>query len=370
MRGPFGCAPPPGLLRQQHRQRRPRARVHHGRAAGDRPAARGPRRGDRRRLLRVGAPLYARLNRDFNITHFYFTAPDRVNILRLHALGRAGDRIERVTTLTAERDDDTAFGVEMGPLGTFTLRLVRPWHDRGSGALIGFFNWHVGRIGRRIERDQRAMKELATRDGLTGLYNHRTFHLLLQDEIARAERYGEGLALLMIDIDHFKRVNDAHGHQAGDAVLTGLGERLEAQLRKVDRVCRYGGEEIAVILPSTAAATQTAERLRSVVAAAPFAVADGKTVSITLSIGVATYPTDGAGIDELVSAADNALYAAKAGDAIGSVHRWRRGYRAASRSACWPGRCERAGWAANSKISQGWIGRRFRCKLRPARLGN
>ncbi len=264
-------------------------------------------------VLRLRLLLYERLNRDFDITHFYLNAPDRVNILRLHALGRAGDRIERVTTLTAERDDDTAFGVEMGPLGTFTLRLVRPWHDRGSGALIGFFNWHVGRIGRRIERDQRAMKELATRDGLTGLYNHRTFHLLLQDEIARAERYGEGLALLMIDIDHFKRVNDAHGHQAGDAVLTGLGERLEAQLRKVDRVCRYGGEEIAVILPSTAAATQTAERLRSVVAAAPFAVADGKTVPITLSIGVATYPTDGAGIDKLVSAADNALYAAKAG---------------------------------------------------------
>ncbi len=96
-----------------------------------------------------------------------------------------------------------------------------------------------------------SLNELATRDGLTGLYNHRTFYKLLEDELARAQRFNLPVSLLMLDIDHFKHVNDTYGHLAGDAVLKGLSELLSRQARAIDRVCRYGGEEITVILPES-----------------------------------------------------------------------------------------------------------------------
>ena len=117
----------------------------------------------------------------------------------------------------------------------------------------------------------------------------------------------------MLDIDHFKRVNDAYGHEAGDVVLKGLSGLLVQQVRAVDRVCRYGGEEFTVILPETdaAMAMQIAERMRAEVERQPFDIGDGKTVGITVSIGVATYPQHVDSPEEVVNAADIALYAAK-----------------------------------------------------------
>jgi len=164
-----------------------------------------------------------------------------------------------------------------------------------------------------LEQNRKALYELATRDGLTGLYNHHTFYTLLADELARAQRFKRPVALLMLDIDRFKRVNDTHGHQAGDAILKGLSELLNRQARAIDRVCRYGGEEIAVILPETDpdTAANIAERLRASVEAQPFDVNAGAPVRITVSIGVASWPLRGDGADALVAAADAALYAAK-----------------------------------------------------------
>ena len=162
---------------------------------------------------------------------------------------------------------------------------------------------------RRAERAE----ELASRDSLTDLYNHRTFYALLKDEVARTRRFNRPLSLLMIDVDHFKNVNDTLGHQAGDAILRGLSDLLVRQVRAVDRVCRYGGEEFTVIMPETdtAIAMQIAERLRYLVERQPFDIDDGKTTGITVSIGVATYPQLVDSPDEIVKAADVALYAAK-----------------------------------------------------------
>lgn len=416
-------------------------------------------RRDRAALLQHAEPHFAELQRDFNITHFYFTTPDRVNLLRVHAPLRYGDVIDRITTLQAEASGTIAYGVELGFLGTFTLRLVSPWFDEQSHKLIGYvelgmeidqvlnkleeffglqvitmvyktslqrdqweagmralgrtprwdrfpdivaserstdrippliaehlvgdklmtrntsmelteggftyqmihlplhdaggrnvaqmilladvtrdvnkmrktlytssfamlsagiilfiiFYWLIGQVGRRIEQDEQALQNLAIRDGLTELYNHRTFYSLLEDELQRSMRYTRPLSLLMLDIDRFKRVNDIYGHRAGDTVLHELSDLLMQQARATDRVCRYGGEEMMLILPEidTADAMDIAERLRRTVETHIFIIPDEKPISITVSIGVAVYPGDADTKEALVAAADTAMYQAK-----------------------------------------------------------
>jgi diguanylate cyclase (GGDEF)-like protein len=156
------------------------------------------------------------------------------------------------------------------------------------------------------------VERLAAIDGLTGLLNHRAFHERLRYEWERAQRHGEPLALLMIDLDHFKRVNDTYGHQSGDRILKQVAVLLSRLARKVDTVGRYGGEEFAALLPKTTAqqAGKIAERLRKVVERHPFGP-DGVVIPVTLSIGVASAPADATGPDHLVSVADKALYRAK-----------------------------------------------------------
>jgi len=192
--------------------------------------------------------------------------------------------------------------------GELSHRVILAQSDE-LGELATAFN----AMAEKLEQNQKVLYELATRDGLTGLYNHNTFYTLLADELARAQRFKRPVALLMLDIDHFKHVNDTHGHQAGDTILKGLSELLNHQARVIDRVCRYGGEEIAVVLPETdsAAAADIAERLRASVETQPFDINTGAPVRITVSIGVASWPLHGDGADTLVAAADAALYAAK-----------------------------------------------------------
>ncbi len=158
-----------------------------------------------------------------------------------------------------------------------------------------------------------SLNELATHDGLTGLYNHREFYKLLEDELVRAQRFNRPASLLMLDIDHFKRVNDTHGHLAGDAVLKELSELLDREARTIDRVCRYGGEEITVILPESdlEAAANMAERMRAAVEAQAFDANADAPLRITVSIGVASFPAHADSAQALVAAADAALYAVK-----------------------------------------------------------
>ncbi|MBV9292436.1 MAG: GGDEF domain-containing protein [Frankiales bacterium] len=155
-------------------------------------------------------------------------------------------------------------------------------------------------------------QRLSVTDGLTGLGNYRFFQQMLAREVERASRFGRELALLMLDLDLFKNVNDVHGHQVGDEVLLELANRVRHEVREVDIVARYGGEEFVVILPETGpeGAGHTAERICTAVRGRPFTVGD-LGLSITVSIGVAVYPAAGDSPATLVRSADEALYAAK-----------------------------------------------------------
>jgi two-component system cell cycle response regulator len=169
------------------------------------------------------------------------------------------------------------------------------------------------RLKNEIKRAQQKLAEMATMDGLTGLYNRRYFLESLQKEMGRADRMNSELALYMFDIDGFKSVNDLYGHQTGDAVLAGLGRLLRETIRLIDVPSRYGGEEFAVLLPSTKLReAQTAcERLRRAVTAHPFTFNE-VSIRITVSIGVVSYwPNSGYAASQLIEAADKALYRAK-----------------------------------------------------------
>jgi diguanylate cyclase (GGDEF)-like protein len=157
------------------------------------------------------------------------------------------------------------------------------------------------------------LRALATRDPLTGLLNRRAFERMLGEEEERAQRFGHPLALIMIDVDHFKSINDAHGHPAGDAVLREIAQRVAGQVRSVDRVARIGGEEFGLILVQMdrAAALHVAERIGAAVRSQPVRTANELSLAITVSAGVAWLPHHGHAAGSLIIAADKALYAAK-----------------------------------------------------------
>lgn len=418
---------------------------------------------DRAQLLHGSERLFAELKKKYDITHLYFSDPNRVNILRVHEPENFGDTIDRSTTLQAQQKKQTSHGVELGPLGTFTLRLVTPWFgtegnllgfvelgmeidhvlrevqkDTGVKAfilidkhfldrqtweagmrllghmtdwnqfadvvvdflatdhipadlarslqrgladeqkvvipvlagsstyravikplkdaagrnvgrmvmviditpeastlqaktldtltresawvggiacvsLLIFFYWLVGKVGRRLDQDQQRLRELADHDGLTGLFSHRMYYLRLQEEFARRGRTGKPISLLLLDIDHFKQVNDRYGHLAGDLALKTISDLVASTCREMDIACRYGGEEITVILPETDAdaAMIAAERLCRIIEAHAFDFEDNKNVHITVSIGVATSSDRFTSATELTGGADRAMYRAK-----------------------------------------------------------
>ena len=154
------------------------------------------------------------------------------------------------------------------------------------------------------------VKQLAYLDGLTGIFNRRFFELRIMEEIERARRYGTGMAVIMADIDEFKRLNDEFGHVLGDEVLRQVSSLFHQQVRKVDVVCRYGGEEFAILLTqvSPEQAITVAGKLRQRVEGWQF---PGVPRTVTISAGAAAFPQHGTTRDELVKAADSALYAAK-----------------------------------------------------------
>lgn len=191
----------------------------------------------------------------------------------------------------------------------------------------GTFSWS-GAIGREIlllgmtvlsmtivSRNER-LRVLSTHDVLTSLYNRAYFIERLREELLRATRYSRPLAVAVIDLDHFKSVNDEWGHHAGDAVLREVAHLLRSDMRRTDIVARYGGEEFALIFPETTGteARLKLDRVRQHLADARFDIPRvSRELSITFSGGVAAAPTDGKGVEELIGLADLRLMAAKKG---------------------------------------------------------
>ena len=171
------------------------------------------------------------------------------------------------------------------------------------------------RLNVELELANARLKELAITDELTGLANARHFRNRLDEEFLRAERYETPLALVIADLDGFKQINDSHGHHAGDKLLAQLAQRLAAQARATDTVCRYGGDEFAFLLPHTGLeeAVGFAERLCERTPAAPLRLPTKEIVVVGLSCGVGSWPECAAirTANELFLAADQALYSAK-----------------------------------------------------------
>lgn len=172
------------------------------------------------------------------------------------------------------------------------------------------------RLAGELQDANTRLKELVYRDGLTGLYNHRYFQESLANELSRAKRYQTSVSLILFDVDHFKKVNDSHGHPAGDLVLMNIARAVSSAVRPSDIVARYGGEEFAVILPETSAAGAKvfAARLRRCVEGIATLV-EGQLIYVTISAGTTTYSKQSSHIskDLLIETADRGLYTAKQG---------------------------------------------------------
>jgi diguanylate cyclase (GGDEF)-like protein len=252
-------------------------------------------------------------------TNFIRTTPSTLLVSPM-TLALAGQ-----TGLMRYRDDE---GRELinayGPIGTYGLGLILRIDAaelyapiRQELEIVAPILLLLVVVGTLCLRSQitplaRRLRELATIDGLTGTLNRRAFMRFADAELAVARRYGRQLSILMLDADHFKKVNDTHGHDAGDAVLRALSATCRTALRDVDLLGRLGGEEFAVALPETprGAAIAVADRVRMALAALEVPTG-AKVLTFTVSIGVASLsePTDT--IERLLTAADKALYAAK-----------------------------------------------------------
>lgn len=195
---------------------------------------------------------------------------------------------------------------------TLSLRHVRENLRESESALQRANETLQARLN-DIQQLQAQLQEQAHRDPLTGLYNRRYLESTIERELARCRREGQALTLMMLDVDHFKGINDRHGHAVGDEVLRRMGQLLQTQARQDDVACRFGGEEFVLLLPSMGAATalERAEQLRQAFEQVEVPSPHGGTVRTTVSVGISTYPEHGQAFDELVQRADQALYAVK-----------------------------------------------------------
>jgi diguanylate cyclase (GGDEF)-like protein len=183
--------------------------------------------------------------------------------------------------------------------------------DKNDADLLSLFSSQVA-ITLENSRLYQEVQELAILDPLTGVYNRRGFTEIAEREIERAQRFQNPLAVLFLDLDKFKDVNDKHGHGVGDQILTDIANRCKSTLRNVDVICRQGGEEFVVLLVESnlSTAVKIAKRIQSVIKGYPFQTNAGS-ISITVSIGVAEFQSDMTGIDDLIHHADLAMYKAK-----------------------------------------------------------
>ena len=213
-----------------------------------------------------------------------------VTLYAAYYLGRWGTAGQLLVIAAAYTT--TLVAIDPGPIGP-SRWLTTMGLATGSAVVVRL-------LSERVERLVGELRHAAATDPLTGLPNRRAFGQRLGHELARARRTGEAFATLLIDVDHFKQINDRRGHAAGDDALVALADVLTRELREIDTVARIGGDEFAVIVPATgvAGALQAAQRLR-------------ERAGIPISVGAAVYGIDGHTADELARAADAALYEAK-----------------------------------------------------------
>jgi diguanylate cyclase (GGDEF)-like protein len=238
-------------------------------------------------------------------------------VLSRRAIGRtlrdvAPDRKELNTLPPPEETATLDIELEGNGRNRFFRASLSPIHNRRRSLM--------GRVVFLIETTAQVelmdrLKELATIDDLTGTFLRRHFLELFRKEISRAKRYGRPVSVLILDLDHFKQINDTFGHEAGDAVLKASAGALRKALRSADLLCRHGGEEFAILLPETPLdqAVLVAERLRRTIRDNPIRFPDGTEVRITASIGAAGLKEfGGVNPEDLLRAADAAMYVAKA----------------------------------------------------------
>lgn len=189
------------------------------------------------------------------------------------------------------------------------------WLNIAGPILIVLFMTTITYMVKYISRDRAYEKtyKLATTDAMTGLKNHRFFQEHMLQSIERANRLGLPFSLLLVDIDYFKKFNDTYGHQAGDRVLIAVAKKLEANVRIVDLVARYGGEEMTIVLENTGVdeALLVANKIVEAIAAEPYPIAEGVSKHVNISAGVSTYPTHALSSSGLIEFADKGLYLAK-----------------------------------------------------------
>ena len=227
-------------------------------------------------------------------------AADQMQEIKAQILKTGEVRFESVH----RRKDDATFPVEVSAKlieldKPYLLSIVRDITERKLAEA-------------EVHKLQEQLRDLAVRDPLTGLYNRRYLDETIKRELARAARYNQPVGIVMCDLDHFKRVNDTHGHLAGDEVLRVFAELLKKHARSSDIVCRFGGEEFVIFLPDMppAVAYQRAEQLRTELAAKWIRLG-ADVMQVTASFGVAAFPENGKTMDSLISAVDAAMYQAK-----------------------------------------------------------
>ena len=235
-------------------------------------------------------------------------------------------------------EDPRYIGVSPHAMAEIAVPLIR------EGRVIGVFNVESARPGALSELDVNILtalagyatiaiqnarlfaqtEHMATTDGLTGLFNHRHLHQAMDRMLERCCREDRPLALIMLEIDNFKRYNDTYGHQRGDEVLRVVADLLRKGSRASDVVARYGGDEFMIVLPDTGKdiAGEVGERLRRAIEAYPFQLGENIMTSVTLSVGIAASPDDGVTVDALVDAVDRAQYSAKrsGGNKVQNAH--------------------------------------------------
>ncbi len=233
---------------------------------------------------------------------------------------RSEEEFVPVILLSVKADlDSRVAGLRMGADDFLAKPFAEAEVRARAGAML-----RIKSLQDQLRAAKRECERLSVTDGLTGLYNHRHFEERLREEFSRCKRYGAALSLIMLDLDHFKAVNDAHGHPFGDRVLRETAELISTSIRDHDVCARYGGEEFAIVLPNTnlQGAAAVAERFLTRMRGKTYHTTESETggeaagapavLRVTASVGVASYPTsDAASAERLIKLADEALYRAK-----------------------------------------------------------